>query len=277
LAKVCWVAAVLAGLILLAGCSEREETLSDQERQEIANTLRGFIKAFAGGDTETLETYWSRECTVEDRLRHARASMLNASLFGIDRGGVFSVSIDDSKLSIEGTDEHATVPLDQPEGAVAAVLTINGEAVPLMQPLVFEVPIRFAREEGTWKVTSCVLFINDEDEDESSTTGLSWQAAEARETCTPLTPDPRLPPELAPAQVCTGAVIVSSELLGCHSPGIESTAPPTGLEPTPLPCTPSPGEFKLTGSGNACVPVFSTPPTPFECVTVTPTPEVPVP
>lgn len=161
------------GLLLLAlivGCGGEDKDLSNQERQQIASTLEGFVEAFGNADTTALGSYWSQSCTAEERVNTNLAATFFATIFGADGGGGYDLKINVDKLAIEVVDgQHVMVPLEQPEGAVSATATVLGEAAPMGEPLalVVEVPIRFVDEDGSWKVESCVLSVNEpEDEEE---------------------------------------------------------------------------------------------------------------
>jgi len=167
------------GLLLLAfmaGCGGGNKELSNQERHQIASTLEGFVEAFGNADTTALATFWAQSCTVEQRATSNQGAMLVANLIGLGNKGTFDLAVDEPRLALEvGDNDHVTVPLEQPDGAVSAKLSLDAEVPglgkvdgqgPMAKPLLVEVPLRFVDENGAWKVESCVLFVNEDEGEE---------------------------------------------------------------------------------------------------------------
>ena len=159
-----WAGVVL--LIVAAACGGGGG--EPPSNRDIADTLTGFAEAFAGGETEELARYWSSECEGSTRSLQMSAATTFKQLFEMVVGeGDYRIAIDAGKLDFDVIDDtHVIVPLDQPEGAVVA--TIGGRPIPSGsgKTLVSEVPIALAREDGEWRVTTCELFVTEDDGEE---------------------------------------------------------------------------------------------------------------
>ncbi len=170
------VVAALVSIAFIGACDGSSEELSEPDRQDIAETMGGFVTAFGTADAATLKTYWSESCPAEEVAQSEAASELLTSLITLGDQGSFTVTVNADTLKIEVVDEeHVTIPLDQPPGAVESNVALDPDASipglgsiagdgPLGQPLLVEVPLQLAKEDGEWKIESCVLFVNDEDE-----------------------------------------------------------------------------------------------------------------
>ncbi len=141
---------ILLGLVLVAGCggSDRGNSVS---AQEISDALTAFSEAFANNDAGALGSFWSETCDPDDVARAEGASQVLSKIFG----GEYQFTTGPN-LVFEVNGDHVKVPLEQPEGAISATVTINGQEVPfLTNPLPFEAPLELVYEDGIWKVRNC--------------------------------------------------------------------------------------------------------------------------
>jgi hypothetical protein len=159
--------AIPAALIALTAwsCSGSSVDLSNDERTEVAAVVETFVNAFGNADADALDELFGSGCTEEQRELVRQSALMMSQLTGVAASGTYRAEVDHGKLLLERQDERITVPLEQPAGAISATATINGHQVPVEEPLLVEAPLRFTKEDGAWKLASCVLFVN-EPEDE---------------------------------------------------------------------------------------------------------------
>lgn len=164
-----WSVIVVSALLAVFGaaCLGGDTESNAAPEREVSNVLVGFAEAFMNGDSEQLDIFWSTDCGEPERTRQARvassvSSVLFASLLG---EGEFAFSVDSDKLVMDvAGDGRLTIPLDQPEGAV--VTTFGGELLPAREgkALPWDAPINMASEDGVWRVTTCKLFVGEDEE-----------------------------------------------------------------------------------------------------------------
>lgn len=137
-----------------AACGDRND--STISIADVADAIGAFTAAYANGDVEAVESYWSASCTSEEREMSRTASGLLADLLP----GHYEVQVDSSLLAVDSANsDSAVIPLEQPPGAITATT----DNVPYPEGLPFELPLSLVREDDEWKVASCVLFTNDGD------------------------------------------------------------------------------------------------------------------
>jgi hypothetical protein len=140
----------LVAIALVAGCGSDNGGSSDRV-QEIPDVLTAFSEAFANNDVGALRNFWSETCSPEDIALDEASSYVLRQIFG----GDYQVSIGPD-LALEVNRDHVKVPLDQPEGAVSATVTVNGQEAPVLaDPLPFKSPLELVLEDGAWKVQNC--------------------------------------------------------------------------------------------------------------------------
>ena len=125
---------------------------SDDLRQEIADTLKGFTEAFLNGELLKLATYWSEECSQEDIDAIGGAVVLAAGFVG----GEAELLVDSDKLIVEELgDGRVRVPgdADQPQGTYE--ILIDGRPLPNDDAEEEDDAIVLAFESGVWRVTNC--------------------------------------------------------------------------------------------------------------------------
>ena len=81
-------------------------------------------------------------------------------------GGRYQLTVNTDSFVVKAKGDQATVPIDQPAGALSATATIGDQPIgtmtlkggtgPVENPLgPFKTPIEFVREDGVWKVQNC--------------------------------------------------------------------------------------------------------------------------
>jgi hypothetical protein len=146
------LAILLAVCLCFSSCgSSNKDPISDEE---VADTLVGFASAYANGEAQAYQAYWASSCSDLERSQSRTASQVLADLLG----GDYSVQIDPELLEIDTANGQVSVPLEQPTGAITA----TARGVDYVPGLPFEVPLTLVREDGGVKVSSCVLFTNDD-------------------------------------------------------------------------------------------------------------------
>ncbi|MCH8994924.1 MAG: hypothetical protein IH959_08160 [Chloroflexi bacterium] len=138
-----------------SGIESRDEPTAVQQvededlRQEIADTLEGFVEAFVNGNIVKLTTYLSETCSEEEREAATGASLLASAFVG----GEAEYEVDADLLTFEIIDEdHVAVSQTQPEGAIR--FTVDGRPLP-DEDESEESPLTLAYEDGVWRVTNC--------------------------------------------------------------------------------------------------------------------------
>ena len=126
----------------------------DDVRQEVADTVEGFLEAYLNGEVLKLATYWSVECSAEDIEAADGGSIFLAGF----AGGEVDVVIDVDRYVIEQIgDNRVLIPGEQPAGA--AEVLIDGRPLPddsEDDPENEEDDdVVLVLEEGIWKVTDC--------------------------------------------------------------------------------------------------------------------------
>lgn len=144
-----WVCGGLLVLLLAVGCGG-DNGGDSESMAEIPDALTAFLEAFANNDVSALGSFWSDTCDPEDVARAELTSL------GLDKvlPGEYHLSVGPS-LETEVSDDIVKVPLDQPEGAVSAIVTVDGQEAPVGEPFLVDAPLELVLEDGSWKVRNC--------------------------------------------------------------------------------------------------------------------------
>jgi hypothetical protein len=147
---------------------------TDVSKQEIAAALTSFMEAFNNNDAATLPGLFSNDCPAEQvRQLQGLSQLVHQGMLG----GRYQLTVNTDSFVVETKGDQATVPIDQPDGALSATATVSDQPIatmtleggtgPVENPLdPFKAPIEFVREDGTWKVGNCGgLFPRGADED----------------------------------------------------------------------------------------------------------------
>lgn len=160
-AKLIAVLAVCLIVTYTAGCESNHAGLSAEEKRMVAGTVRTFTEALGAGTASAADGYWSRTCPAAEIAKTAQAASLYATLIGVKGEATYRAKVDPGRLEIDFMDkDHVVIPVDQPKGAISPEVEANGQSVPVYS-LPFEIPLSLVRENGTWRVASCVPFEND--------------------------------------------------------------------------------------------------------------------
>jgi hypothetical protein len=146
-------------------------------KQEIAAALKSFVEAFTNNDAAALPGLFSKECTAQEVSQLESGSQLAHQVMF---GGRYQLTVNTDWFVVETKGDQATVPIDQPEGALSATatvgdqplgtMTLKGGTGPVENPLgPFKTPIEFVREDGVWKVQNCGELFRHGDEDAPET------------------------------------------------------------------------------------------------------------
>ena len=144
----------------VATATNEPPEVSDDLRQEIADTLEGFTEAFLNTDLLKLATYWSEDCAEED-LEAINGAVLLAAGF---LGGEVDMSVDADKLIIEELpDGRVRVPetAEQPEGIFE--ILIDGRPLPNSGGDDEDDVMILVFESGVWRITECAAFASEFD------------------------------------------------------------------------------------------------------------------
>jgi hypothetical protein len=169
-----WFWALIAVLVLgiwlvtnSAQCSDVDRgdasKQPDLSKQEIAGALTSFMESFANNDAAALPGLFSNDCTAGEVAQLQNASKL---LHEVMLGGRYQLTVNTASFVVETKGDQATVPIDQPEGALSATATISDQPLgtlplkggtgPVEHPLApFDTPLVFVHEDGAWKVHDC--------------------------------------------------------------------------------------------------------------------------
>ncbi len=159
-----------AGLLLLGltACSFANGDGNDStptpvvvSKEGIAEVLVHFSEAFVNNNQGSLKDFWDRRRCDSKEVAYIEAA---SERIHEDYRGTYQLEVNSDLLVIEKGDGAATVPINQPVGAVSATLKVEGqeELVPLVSPLPFEAPIEFIYHDGRWRVTNCMgLFVTE--------------------------------------------------------------------------------------------------------------------
>jgi hypothetical protein len=156
---------LIVGLLAVAsiiGCRGARGN-DDQRKDEIAVALKSFMEAFNNNDAATLPGLFSNDCPAEQmRQLQGLSQLVHQGMLS----GRYQLTVNTDSFVVETKGDRATVPIDQPDGALSATATVSDQPIatmtlkggtgPVENPLdPFKTPIEFVRQNGAWKVHNC--------------------------------------------------------------------------------------------------------------------------